>query len=83
MMWAKYLNSFEDMLYWTTYYADERSLSLDKETLSHIVRRNRPLIDSVVQLYKWMMNDPTFDCSEMRKEFINQLIDLMTSDRPG
>ena len=82
MMWAKYLDAFEDMLYWTAYYADERSLALDKETLSHIVRSNRPLIDSLVQLYEWMMNDPTFDCDERRKEFISRLIEFMKSSSP-
>jgi hypothetical protein len=84
MMWAKYLDAFEDMLYWTAYYADKQErLGIDKITLSHIVRYNRPLIDSVVQIYTWMMSDPTFNCNERRKEFLSRLIELMESSYPG
>jgi hypothetical protein len=84
MMWAKYLDAFEDMLYWTAYYADKRErLGIDKKTLSHIVRYNHPLIESVVQIYKWMMIDPAFNCDERRKEFITRLIELMESSYPS
>ncbi len=84
MMWGEYVDAFEDMLFWTAYYADKQErLGIDKEMLSHIVRYNRSLIDSVVQIYQWMMGDPTFNCDERRKDFLSQLIEIMKSSHHG
>lgn len=79
VMWARYLDAFEDMLYWTAYYADATNLTVDQTTLANIVRANGALCSSVVQLYRWMRDDPSFECSDDRKNFIDQITTLLSS----
>ena len=76
LMWGEYVDAFEDMLYWTAYFATD-SLAIDRNVLSHIVNANSDLIDGVIQFYTWMMNDESSECSEDRRRFLGDLISLM------
>ena len=68
LMWAKYIDLFEDMLYWVAYYVDETgNEELNMDTLLKIIDSNKDLILSIAQFYRWTAKHPTVDISEEKK----------------
>ncbi|ACF47317.1 FRG domain protein [Prosthecochloris aestuarii DSM 271] len=81
LMWGQYVDAFEDMLYWTAYFAAD-SLAIDRNILAHIANDNKHLVNGVVQLYTWMMNDPKFEYTEDRRRFRGDLISMLREPLP-
>jgi hypothetical protein len=69
-MWAEYVDAFEDMLYWTCYYSDEKNLYMDETTLARIGDSNKELVLSIAQFYRYMVRAVKTDWTEERKNFL-------------
>ena len=80
--WVKYLNLFEDMLYWTAYFPgqnfpDKDSLAINREILNNIVRSNPGLVRSISNLYKWGLKDAGSLFPAEMNPFIDEVVSLL------
>lgn len=66
-MWAKYVDSFEDMLYWVAYYVDEKQEEVSLDSLIRIIDSNKDLVLSVASFYKWSANNPKYDFTDEKR----------------
>ena len=82
LWWHKYLNVFEDMLYWTAYFPGENfpsknSLAINREILNNIVHSNPKLVRSITNLYKWGLKDDGSLFPAEMKPFIEEVVSLL------
>jgi hypothetical protein len=82
LWWGKYVDLFEDMLYWTVYlpgqnFPAKNPLAINREILNNIVHSNPGLISSIIQLYKWMLKDGNLRFPAEMKPFIEEVVALL------
>lgn len=69
-MWAKYVDAFEDMLYWVAYYVDEKQEELSLDALLKIIDSNKDLVLSVAQFYKWSAKNTELDLTQDKRNHL-------------
>ena len=68
-MWAKYVDFFEDQLYWLAYRVDDASEAIALHILDPIVASNKDPVSGVIQMYRWVVNLPEiFLATQMRRK---------------
>jgi len=76
-MWAKYVDFFEDQLYWLAYRVDDTSEAIALNILDPIVASNKDLVSGVIQVYRWVVKLPA-DISGYTDEKKSHLLKLAT-----
>ena len=76
-MWAKYVDFFEDQLYWLAYRVDDTSEAIALHILDPIVESNKDLILGVIQMHRWAVKLPE-NISGYTNEKKNHLLKLAT-----
>ena len=79
-MWAKYVDFFEDQLYWLACRVDESSDAIVLDVLKPIVLANRELASGVSQFYKWAATLPAevSEYSQEKRDQLQKLSDLLS-----
>jgi hypothetical protein len=76
-MWARYVDFFEDQLYWLAYRVDDTSESIALHILDPIVASNKDLVSGVIQMYRWAVKLPE-EISSYTDHKKNHLLKLAT-----
>ncbi len=75
---ARYVDDFEDMMYWFCYYPQNGRLGVNLEALDIVARSNPEIVKMVISFYRWIIEMPSKATwhSDEHREFKEQLINL-------
>ena len=55
---ARYVDEFEDMMYWFCYYPQSEGLGINLESLDIVARSNPEIVKMVISFYRWLNEMP-------------------------